>query len=252
MIKDRKFEGVWIPRAIWLSKDLTLQEKVLLVEINSLDNDKGCFASNSYFSDFFGLSKSRISQVIKSLNTKKHIKVRLIYEGKQVKKRVINILNTPVTNVELGGKYPKEGGEEMRIGYLGNAQDNSTVNNTFNSTSNITIPPNKNLVEDCLNNCLKFFPLHLHPKDKNTWLDTIEKLNRIDGVPFLEIERIVKAVREDPFWGKNFLSITKLRKKKDEVYYIVIFGEKFKKKEPTINRQSQSVIESNLKGWGKN
>jgi hypothetical protein len=118
-------------------------------------------------------------------------------------------------------------------------------------TRTIQMPPNKNLVEDCLNNCLEFFPEHLHPKNKNTWLDTIEKLNRIDGVPFLEIERIVKAVREDPFWGKNFLSMTKLRKKKDEVYYIVIFGEKFKPKEITHNRQTQEVIEKNLTGWGK-
>ena len=251
MTKDRKFEGVWIPRGVWLSKNLTLQEKVLLTEINSLDNDKGCFASNSYFSEFFDLSRSRISQIIKSLTTKKYIKVRLIYEGKQVKKRVINILTTPVTNVDLGGKYPKEGGEELRRGYLGNASDNSTVNNTSNSKSNITIPPNKNLVDDCLNNCLEFFPLHLHPKNKNTWIDTIEKLNRIDGVPFVEIERIVKATREDSFWSKNFLSMTKLRKKKDDVTYIVIFAEKFKTKEKTINRQTQSVIESNLTGWGK-
>ena len=252
MLKDRKFEGVWIPRETWLSKDLTLQEKVLLVEINSLDNEKGCFASNSYFSDFFDLSRSRISQIIKSLTTKKYIKVRLIYEGKAVKKRVINILTTPVTNMNLGGENPKEGGEEMRIGYLGNASDNNTSNNTSNNTVIINMPPNKNLVEDCLNNCLEFFPKHLHPKNKNTWLDTIEKLNRIDKVPFLEIERIVKATREDDFWSKNFLSLTKLRKKKDEVYYIVIFGEKFKQKDKLINRQSQSVIESNLTGWGKN
>tara|TARA_R110002096_G_scaffold108249_1_gene236894 strand:- start:40 stop:804 length:765 start_codon:yes stop_codon:yes gene_type:complete len=251
MTKDRKFEGVWIPRGVWLSKNLTLQEKVLLTEINSLDNDKGCFASNSYFSEFFDLSRSRISQIIKSLTTKKYIKVRLIYEGKAVKKRVINILTTPVTNINLGGENPKEGGEELRRGYLGNASDNSTVNNTDNSTVIITMPPNKNLVEDCLNNCLEFFPEHLHPKNKNTWLDTIEKLNRIDGVPFLEIERIVKATREDPFWGKNFLSMTKLRKKKDEVYYIVIFGEKFKPKEITHNRQTEEVIKKNLTGWGK-
>ena len=154
--------------------------------------------------------------------------------------------------MNLGGENPKEGGEEMRRGYLGNASDNSTVNNTDNNTVIITMPPNKNLVEDCLKNCLKFFPEHLHPKNKNSWLDTIEKLNRIDGVPFLEIERIVKATREDDFWSKNFLSMTKLRKKKDEVYYIVIFGEKFKQKEKTINRQTQEVIEKNLTGWGKN
>ena len=125
------------------------------------------------------------------------------------------------------------------------------VESLSKTTRTIYMPPNKNLVEDCLNNCLEFFPKHLHPKNKNTWLDTIEKLNRIDKVPFLEIERIVKATREDDFWGKNFLSLTKLRKKKDEVYYIVIFGEKFKQKDKLINRQTQEVIESNLTGWGK-
>jgi hypothetical protein len=107
-------------------------------------------------------------------------------------------------------------------------------------------------VYNCFDNCLKYFPEYLHPKNKNNWLDVVKKLNEIDGVPFLEIERIVKATREDDFWSKNFLSMTKLRKKKDEVYYIVIFGEKFKQKDKLINRQSQSVIESNLTGWGKN
>tara|TARA_R110000851_G_scaffold142856_2_gene281679 strand:- start:186 stop:887 length:702 start_codon:yes stop_codon:yes gene_type:complete len=104
---------------------------------------------------------------------------------------------------------------------------------------------------NCFDNCLKFFPEHLHPKNQKTWIDTIEKLNRIDKIPFSEIERIVKATREDTFWSQNFLSMTKLRKKKDEVYYIVIFGEKFKPKEKLINRQSQAVIEKNLTGWGK-
>ena len=256
MTKDRKFEGVWIPRGVWLSKNLTLQEKVLLTEINSLDNDKGCFASNSYFSDFFDLSRSRISQIIKSLTTKKYIKVRLIYEGKAVKKRVINILTTPVTNINLGGENPKEGGEELRRGYLGNASDNSTVNNTDNNTVIITMPPNKNLVEDCLNNCLKFFPERLHPKTKairDNWFETVDKLNRLDKIPFSEIERITEAARKDKFTSGNiFLSLPKLRtKNQDKIYWIVVWFEKFKPKEKTHNRQTQEVIEKNLTGWGK-
>jgi len=69
----RKFEGIWIPAEIWLSKDLTIQEKVFFVEIKSLDNKKGCFASNEYFSNFFGLSKVRVSEVISSLVFKGYI-----------------------------------------------------------------------------------------------------------------------------------------------------------------------------------
>lgn len=38
---NRDFKGVWIPKEIWLSTELTLQEKVMLVEIDSLDNEDG-------------------------------------------------------------------------------------------------------------------------------------------------------------------------------------------------------------------
>lgn len=56
---ERAFKGVWIPANIWLSKNITLQEKVFLAEIDSLDNKDGCYASNSYFANFFGLSRNR-------------------------------------------------------------------------------------------------------------------------------------------------------------------------------------------------
>ncbi len=71
----RKFEGIWIPEYIWLAKDLTLQEKVFYVEIKSLDNDDGCWASNQYFATFFDLSKVRVSEIISSLAAKKYISV---------------------------------------------------------------------------------------------------------------------------------------------------------------------------------
>ena len=69
----RKFKGIWIPNYIWLSKDLTLQEKVFLVEIDSLDNCGGCYANNSYFGKFFELSNTRVSLVIKSLIDKGYV-----------------------------------------------------------------------------------------------------------------------------------------------------------------------------------
>jgi hypothetical protein len=42
-MENRKFKGVWIPKDLWLDKDLSMHEKCLLIEIDSLDNDeKGC------------------------------------------------------------------------------------------------------------------------------------------------------------------------------------------------------------------
>jgi hypothetical protein len=67
---DRDFKGVWIPKEIWLSENLSLMEKVLFVEIHSLDNERGCYAGNNYFAKFFGVSARQIRRYLESL--KKH------------------------------------------------------------------------------------------------------------------------------------------------------------------------------------
>ena len=36
---NRAFKGIWIPKSIWLSRELTIQEKVFIVEIDSLENN---------------------------------------------------------------------------------------------------------------------------------------------------------------------------------------------------------------------
>ena len=68
---NRDFRGIWIPRHIWLDKNMNLTEKCLLAEIESLGGlSDGCFGSNQYFADFFGLSKDRISKLISGLKNK--------------------------------------------------------------------------------------------------------------------------------------------------------------------------------------
>src|ERR1051325_492915 len=63
----RDFKGIWIPKEIWLSEQLSLMEKVLFVEIHSLDNERGCFASNRYFADFFSVSDRQIRTYLAAL-----------------------------------------------------------------------------------------------------------------------------------------------------------------------------------------
>ncbi|MEK2534328.1 DnaD domain protein [Tetragenococcus halophilus] len=129
---ERAFKGVWIPKEIWLDKDLNWVEKVLLVEIDSLDNDEGCWASNSYFADFFNLSKNRISILISSLSKKGYISVDIKYkEGtKQVDKRIIKNKHTYMRK-QKGGI-----GENEYTPICENAKENNTVfNNTDDSSS---------------------------------------------------------------------------------------------------------------------
>lgn len=72
---ERDFKGVWIPNYIWLNENLSMLDKVLLVEIDSLDqSERGCFASNKYFAEFCGCSESAISKSISKL-----IKLGFIY-----------------------------------------------------------------------------------------------------------------------------------------------------------------------------
>ena len=126
---NRDFKGVWIPKDIWLDENLTWMEKLLLVEIDSLDAEKGCFASNDYFAKFFQLSKSRISDLIGQLVAKGYITTFLLYEGKQVKRREITMV-IPIRKFEGGIRNTEEG-------YSENAQDNNTViSNTISNKNN--------------------------------------------------------------------------------------------------------------------
>lgn len=139
---NRAFKGVWISKEIWLAKDLGWSEKLLLVEIDSLDGEQGCFASNEYLANFFGLSKDRISKMVSSLKKKGYITVQVFYkEGtKQIDKRVIRLNRQPYPIGENTDTYrrkqldPIGGNTDTPIGE--NAEDNNTgLNNTTNNTN---------------------------------------------------------------------------------------------------------------------
>ena len=107
---ERAFRGIWIPKEIWLNKDLSTNEKILLAEIESLGGlNDGCFASNQYFANFFDLSKDRISKLISGLKNKGYITVELVYkEGTcEVDKRIIKldpmVIFNPRGQNHLGG-----------------------------------------------------------------------------------------------------------------------------------------------------
>lgn len=65
----RDFKGIWIPREIWLHKELKVMEKMLWAEIHSLYSREmgGCYASNEYFVKMFGVSERYIREMISNL-----------------------------------------------------------------------------------------------------------------------------------------------------------------------------------------
>lgn len=152
-MEERAFRGIWIPKEIWLSKELTLQEKVFLVEIDSLDNDNGCFASNKYFAEFFGLSNSRASQVVKSLQEKGYIKIDYIKKGKETINRIIRINRPPYPYlINNTGYLENETGylescntpiKFSKEEYLENCKDNNILNNNTNINNIVSKKPTR-------------------------------------------------------------------------------------------------------------
>lgn len=49
--------------------------------------------------------------------------------------------------------------------------------------------------------------------NKDTWAEHIEKLHRIDGRTYEQIEYMIRWTQADPFWRQNILSTAKLREK---------------------------------------
>lgn len=74
-MSERNFEGVYLSSELWLTKELNVTEKVILVEIKSFDKDFGCVATNKKIGDNLGLKPNSISLIIKSLLEKGFIKV---------------------------------------------------------------------------------------------------------------------------------------------------------------------------------
>jgi hypothetical protein len=131
MKENRDFKGVWIPKEVWLNENLSIVEKCLLVEIDSLDNsERGCFASNEYLANFFKLSESRMANIISDLKKRGFIN-QIFFDGRQ---RGLRIVKSEVWFTENDkADYLKT----VKLPYR-KREHNNTLNKTNNNTTNIS------------------------------------------------------------------------------------------------------------------
>lgn len=85
---NHEFKGVWIPATIWLNTELSIQEKMLLVKIDSF---KECFASNQYLADFMGLSVPRVKAIIGNLRKLEFVHSKEERKGNLTIKRTLYV-----------------------------------------------------------------------------------------------------------------------------------------------------------------
>lgn len=67
---DRNFQGIWIPKMIYLNTEVNWYAKILFLEIHSFtENGKECYMSNGYISTLLNISKRQVSRYISELKT---------------------------------------------------------------------------------------------------------------------------------------------------------------------------------------
>jgi uncharacterized phage protein (TIGR02220 family) len=90
---DRNFRGVWIPREIWCTDKLSMVEKFLYTEIESLDmSERHCYATNQYFAQFLGCSIPTITRAIKKLKLLGYIKIETKRSYKGTERTILALI----------------------------------------------------------------------------------------------------------------------------------------------------------------
>ncbi len=140
---NQEFKGVWIPASIWLNKDLSLQEKMLLVKIDSF---KECFASNQYLADFMGLSVPRVKSIIGNLRKLEFIHSKEERKGNLTIKRTLYIDPIKFHGIARIENDTKVVLKTIR-GRIENDTHSNTVSNTVEKDISATALPMVNQVD---------------------------------------------------------------------------------------------------------
>ena len=141
------------------NKDLTPNAKLLYAEITALCNMNGqCFASNKYFSELYGKSKTSISKWISQLVAFGYVSVVYAYKegSKEIDKRYISLVNGGIEDKLMGGIEDK-------------LKDNTTI---INTTSN-----NISIKEKFINQVMFFdYPKEMKEDFISYWTEGVKKM----------------------------------------------------------------------------
>lgn len=80
---ERQAKGIWIPIEIWESKELTWNEKILFLEIDSFTSkEKDCFFSNEYIANLLGVTENSANRILSSLISKGYV-IKTSFDGRR-------------------------------------------------------------------------------------------------------------------------------------------------------------------------
>ena len=185
---NRKFKGVWIPAEYWLDENLSIMEVVILTEIDSLDGQNGCFASNNHFASFIGMTPAYVSKIIKHLKEKGYISVNYRTENRVTTRsiKIIKGINSSKEGINnsLGGINSSKEGINNSLGGINYSVPSNTSSNTTSKTVSNSSSTKKE--EDPKREQIykEFFPIarmqdKLKGKSTNPSLDELKQLKSL-------------------------------------------------------------------------
>lgn len=208
---ERDFKGVWIPKEIWLDTRLNALDKIILVEINSLDGEDGCFASNEYLAEFCQCSEAKVSKAISLLAELGYVKVVRFDGRKRFLKTCLVKNKSHVKNItEPSKKYEAE---------WENLHDNNIYNNITNNsiTTKVVIGETpKTYGNEQINEMYELWEDMFGYKPKNSPDNRRAVYNMLrakdKGKQWLvDTMRMLQAAQNDKYAGKDINGISNFR-----------------------------------------
>ncbi|QDP61093.1 MAG: hypothetical protein Unbinned5858contig1001_22 [Prokaryotic dsDNA virus sp.] len=210
--KPKRFDNFTIvPNCVFRTKNISIGATGLYAYLFSHDSSKPI--TIRFIINHFKEGKDAINSKIKELEK-------------------FNLLRRE--SVKIGGKFAGYNYYLDDQSGLTDAEKTDAENpqqNNINNNNNIDY---SEIANKSLEHFINLFPLRYQPKtksQKNKWLDTLDKIERIDKYDLRKVFRVCQKIRNDNFWSNNFLSLTKLRNNdKNGVKYIHRFMQQFQDK----------------------
>lgn len=230
-----------IPASVRYDNRLIPSAKLLYGEITALSNERGyCWASNDYFAQLYGVSKTTIKSWLKSLEDNGHINRRVRYRPgtKEIEIRWISICTPRQENLPTPVGKPADPRQENLPTPRSEICPDSTTsfNNTNNNTNKeVETSPVKystehfTLASKLKNNLLNDFPKEMKKANLEKWADVIRLMEEKDDRTIKQIEYVINWLPSSEFWFGNIRSAKKLREKFDNL--------KFEIKKETSNQK---------------
>nr|DAF04313.1 MAG TPA: helix-turn-helix domain protein [Caudoviricetes sp.] len=250
MLKNIPFYASLLNRELANGK-ITKHSHVLVygaIETHAL-GDYGCIASNKTIAAETGLAYKTVANIISELNASGWVKVNLDEQHHRVNVVPMITINIPTfsqksqepTEVNPApadehhltrrGTLPTPADEDplhppMNIEYSNRNNIEYSNRNTLlvrKRTSEVskTSAEAAEIVENMHEMIKKRLPNRANKKRTQAQLqkdiETIEKIHRLDGYSYAEINAVMKWSQEDDFWSQNILSTAKLRKQFDKL-----------------------------------